>query len=144
MMAAKRIVCIGNRFKPEDSAGPMVYDHIMGGSIPEGVDVIDGGLAGLNLLRFFDGAVRVVIVDAVTGFRSSGGVLALTARDAERNAGAGFDHSAGIAYCLRMLPYVHEGRLPEIFLVGIQGAATPDRISKAAGMSLEIAGKGMI
>lgn len=142
-MTAKRIICVGNRFKPEDSAGPMVYDHIMSGGIPKGIEVIDGGLSGLNLLRVFDGAVRVIIVDAVTGFRSSGGVIALTARDAKRHADAGFDHNAGIAYCLRILPYVQEGKLPEIFLVGIEGAATPDRISKAAGMSLEIADRGM-
>ncbi len=142
-MTAKRIVCVGNRFKPEDSAGPRVYDHIMGGSIPKGIEVIDGGLAGLNLLRYFDGAIRVIIVDAVTGFRSSGGVFALTARDAQRHADTEFDHNAGIAYCLRMLPHVHEGRLPEIFLVGIQGAATPDIISTAAGMSLDIADRGM-
>lgn len=141
-MTAKRIVCVGNRFKPEDSAGPMVYDYIMSGSIPKGVEVIDGGLAGLNLLRFFDDAVRVIFVDAVRGFRSSGGVLALTAQDARRHADAGFDHNAGISYCLRILPYVHEGKLPEIFLVGIEGTATPDRISKAAGMSLELADRG--
>ena len=142
-MTAKRIICVGNRFRTEDSAGPMVYDHIVNGSIPKGVEVIDGGLAGINLLRFFDGAVRVIIVDAVTGFKSSGGVFAISAQDAKGHADAGFDHNAGIAYCLRMLPHVLEGRLPEIFLVGIQGAATPDRISKAAGMSLEIADRGV-
>jgi hydrogenase maturation protease len=143
MNIAKRIVCVGNRFRPEDSAGPMVYDHLLGGSIPKGVEVIDGGLAGLNLLRFFDGALRVIIVDAVKGFRSSKGVVALTAQDAGRHADVRFGHNAGIAYCLRILPEVHEGKPPEIFLVGIEGIPTPDKISNAAEMSLEIAALGM-
>ncbi|MEJ2655624.1 MAG: hydrogenase maturation protease [Desulfobacterales bacterium] len=139
MKPLKRIICVGNRFRPEDSAGPMVYDHLLSSRIPKGVEVIDGGLAGLNLLRFFDNAVRVVLIDAVKGFRSSGGVFTLTVKDAGRHADAMFGHNAGLAYCLRVLPEVHEGKLPEIFIVGIQGPPKPDKISKAAGMSLEIA-----
>lgn len=143
MTIDRRIICVGNRFRPEDSAGPMVYDHLLGGGIPKGVEVIDGGLGGLNLLRFFDGAVRVIIVDAVKGFGSSGGVVALTAQDAGRYADVRFGHNAGIAYCLRTLPDVHKGKPPEVFLVGIEGTATPDKIFKAADMSLEIAARGM-
>ena len=142
MNTKKRIICIGNRYRPEDSAGPMVYDQLVSDRLPRDIEVIDGGLAGLNLLRFMHGADRVVFIDAVNGFRPSGGVIVLDAEDASKNTDTIFGHSAGIAYCLRVLPEVHDGKLPEIFVVGIEGTPDPDKILKAADMSLKIATHG--
>jgi hydrogenase maturation protease len=142
MNTKKRIVCVGNRYRPEDSAGPMVYDLLVSNRLPGDIEVIDGGLAGLNLLRFIHGADRVVFIDAVNGFRPSGGVIVLDAEDASRHADTIFGHSAGLAYCLRVLPEVHNSKLPEIFVVGIEGTTDPDKILKAAEMSLKIANQG--
>jgi hydrogenase maturation protease len=142
MNTKKRIVCVGNRYRPEDSAGPMVYDQLVSDRLPRDIEVIDGGLAGLNLLRFMHGADRVVFIDAVNGFRPSGGVIVLDAKDASRHADTIFGHSAGLAYFLRVLPEVHNGKIPEIFVVGIEGITDPDKILKAAEMSLKIATHG--
>jgi len=142
MKTKKRIICVGNRYRPEDSAGPMVYDQLVSDRLPKDIEVIDGGLAGLNLLRFIHGADRVVFIDAVNGFRPSGGVIVLDAKDASRHADTIFGHSAGIAYCLRVLPEVHDGKLPEIFVVGIEGTTDPDKILRAAEISLKIATQG--
>jgi len=130
---------VGNRYRPEDSAGPLVYDQLMSGRLPGDIDVIDGGLAGLNLLRFMNGVDRVVFIDAVNGFRPSGDVIILDAEDASRHADKIFGHSAGLSYFLRVLPEVHDGKLPEIFVIGIEGITDPDKILKAAKMSLKIA-----
>jgi hydrogenase maturation protease len=138
----KRIICVGNRFKPEDSAGPMVYDQLANHRFPGNIEVIDGGLAGLNLLRFIHGADRIVFIDAVNGFKPFDGVIVLNAEDASRHADTIFGHSAGLAYCLRVLPEVHDGKMPEIFVVGIEGATDPDKILKAAEISLKIAAHG--
>jgi hydrogenase maturation protease len=140
--AKKRIICVGNRYKPEDSAGPMVYDQLMSSRLPGDIEVIDGGLAGLNLLRFMHGAERVVFIDAVNGFKPFGGVIVLDAKDASRHADTIFGHSSGLAYCLRVFPEVHDGELPEIFVVGIEGTTDPEKILKAAEMGLEIANQG--
>jgi len=142
MMQKKRIICVGNRYRPDDSAGPLVYDQLVSDGLPEDIEVIDGGLAGLNLLRFIHGADRVVFIDAVNGFKSSGGVIVLDAKDASRHADAIFGHNAGLSYCLRVLPEVHDGQLPEIFVVGIEGTTNPEKILKAAEMSLKIASQG--
>jgi hydrogenase maturation protease len=139
----KRIICVGNRYRPEDSAGPLVYDQLMSGRLPGDIDVIDGGLAGLNLLRFMNGVDRVVFIDAVNGFgRPSGDVIILDVEDASRHADTIFGHGAGLSYFLRVLPEVHDGKLPEIFVVGIEGITDPDNILKAAKMSLKIATQG--
>ncbi len=138
----KRIICVGNRFRHEDSAGPMVYDQLAIHRLPGDIEVIDGGLAGLNLLRFMYGADRIVFIDAVNGFKPFDGVIVLNAKDASRHADTIFGHSAGLAYCLRVLPEVHDGKLPEIFVVGIEGDTDPDKILKAAKISIKIATHG--
>jgi len=133
---------VGNRYRPEDSAGPMVYDQLVSGRIPGDIEVIDGGLAGLNLLRFITGSDRVVFIDAVNGFRPSGGVIVLDAKDASQHADIIFGHNAGLSYCLRVLPEVHDGKLPEIFVVGIEGPPDSDKILEAAEVSLNIVTRG--
>jgi hydrogenase maturation protease len=142
-MNKKRIICVGNRFRSEDSAGVMVYDQLVSDKLPKDIEVIDGGLAGLNLLRFIHDADRVVFIDAVNGFIPSGGVIVLDAKDASRHADTTFGHGAGLAYCLRILPEIYNDNLPEIFIVGIEGATDPDIILKAAEMSLDIAARGV-
>ena len=142
MNTKKRIICVGNRYKPEDSAGPLVYEKLASNELPGNIELIDGGLAGLNLLRFVDGTDRMVFIDAVNGFRPSGGVIVLDAEDASRHADTVFGHSAGLSYFLRVLPQVHDGKLPEIFVVGIEGTPDSDKIFKAAEVSLKIATLG--
>ena len=141
-MQKKRIICVGNRYRSDDSAGPMVYDQLISDGLPEDIEVIDGGLAGLNLLRFIHGADRVVFIDAVNGFKPSGGVIVLDAKDASQHTDAIFGHNAGLSYCLRVLPEIHDGKLPEIFVVGIEGAPSSDKILKAAEVSLKVATLG--
>lgn len=142
MDTTKKIICVGNRYQPGDSAGPLVYEQLVNNAITRDIELIDGGLAGLNLLRFMHGADRVVFIDAVNGFRPFGGVIVLDAEDASRHADTVFGHSAGLSYFLRVLPEVHDGKLPEIFVVGIEGAPDSDKILKAAEVSLKIATLG--
>ena len=40
-MQKKRIICVGNRYRPEDSAGPMVYDQLVNDKLPKDIEVID-------------------------------------------------------------------------------------------------------
>lgn len=138
----KRIICVGNRYNAQDAAGPMVYDHLVRGVLPRDVEVIDGGLAGLDLLRFVQGAQRVVFVDAVSGSDGPDGVVVLDVDEAARRAGAVYDHSAGLGYLLRVLPEVCEGTIPEVLLVGVQGVPDQSTIAAAADMSLTIAVEG--
>ncbi|HVP10280.1 MAG TPA: hydrogenase maturation protease [Phycisphaerae bacterium] len=138
----KRIICIGNRFEPQDSAGSLVYDRLMETLLPPDVEVIDGGLAGLDLLHFLEGAQRVVFVDAVSGFDTPGGIAVLTAEQAARSVGATFDHSAGLAYLLGSLNGALDGPVPEVFVVGIAGIPDHDTIMTAVDLALSITAEG--
>ncbi|MBI4879113.1 MAG: hydrogenase maturation protease [Planctomycetes bacterium] len=140
--AARRIVCVGSRFAPDDRAGPLVCDALRSAPLPGGVEVIDGGLGGLDLLRFVAGAERVVFVDAVRGFAPGKRVLLLSAAEASRGALPAYGHDGGLAYLLRALPNVLERPLPEVLVVGIEGEPDAESVARAAALSLSVATRG--
>ena len=133
-----RIICVGNPFLLEDMAGRLVYERLSQMVLPDGVEVIDGGLGGLNLLPFLDGADRVVFVDAVKGFGSPGEVVAIDSARMDLAASRCFDHAAGLGYLCSILPAVCEQRVPHITLVGVEGYPTERSIAEATAMALEV------
>ena len=137
-----RIVCVGNRYAAQDAAGPKVYDRLVQRALPPGIEVIDGVLAGLDLLRFVEGARRVIFFDAVVGFAQPGNVVVLGAGEAANGATGPYDHAAGIAYLFRLLPHVCDEAMPEVVLVGIEGDPDDETICAAANTCLEIATSG--
>lgn len=139
------IICIGNRFVGEDAAGPAVYDRLQQMSqLPDDIEVIDGGLMGLNLLPLLEREGRVVFVDAVSGYGLPGEIVVLDQRQIVESIGdLSYDHNAGLGYLLAILPQVCEKKMPEeIVLVGIEGTFTKELIAAAATRSLELAING--
>lgn len=142
----KFLICIGNRFVGHDSGGLAVYDFLKKSqSLPEGIELIEGGLAGLNLLPFLEQGGRVVFVDAVHGFTSPGESVILDRQEILQSSPAPhYDHEAGLAYLLAILPHVCEGEMPEeIALVGLEGECEQVVIERAARQSLRIVSQGM-
>lgn len=140
--AALRIVCIGNSLRPEDAAGPRVFEALLEAGLPSGVEAIDGGLGGIDLLGALEGARRVVFVDAVEGFTDVGATVVLAPEDLGDSAQEVFGHGAGLPYLLRIAPAVLEGALPEMIVLGLEGEASPAMIEAAAARSLELVRHG--
>lgn len=140
------IICIGNRFVDEDAAGLQVFDHLQTlGLVPAGVELVEGGLAGLNLLPLLEMGGRVVFVDAVRGYTRPGEIVLVSHQEIVQAVGSmSFDHGAGLPYLLAVLPKVCEGQLPEeIILLGLEGRCTSQTIERAAEMSVAIAVHGI-
>lgn len=137
-MIESRIICIGNRLAAEDRAGLQVYDHLLGKKIPNSIEVIEGGIAGLDLLCFLENVFTIVFVDAVAGFTSPGKIIVMDqAEIKEKLYSVHYGHDAGIAYLLTVLPKVCQGDLPhKIFLVGLEGICSPETIAEAADLAL--------
>ncbi|MBF0119234.1 MAG: hydrogenase maturation protease [Desulfobacterales bacterium] len=135
----KRIICIGNRYIQSDSAGPCVYDYLKEQNLSQDIEVIDGGLHGIDLLRFIEGAERVVFVDSIYGFGNSNKVVVMEAKDIVSESVNRYDHSAGLLYLLQILPHICEGDIPYIYLVGIEGLPNNDIVKKAACIAVKIA-----
>ncbi len=140
------IICIGNRFVEEDSAGLQVFDCIQEmRPLPSGIELVEGGLAGLNLLPLLERGGRVVFVDTVRGFTQAGDIVFLSHREILQSPGQfRFGHEAGLPYLLAVLPKVCEGELPEdIVLLGLEGRCGQETLEKAAKMSVAIAVHGL-
>lgn len=140
------IVCIGNRFVESDAAGPLVFDQLQAMQpLPHGIELIEGGLAGLNLLPLLEQGGRVVFVDAVRGFAEAGEMVLLDRQEIlDIDSQPHFDHGAGLPYVLAVLPRVCDGELPEeIFLLGLEGNCTTQTIERAAGLSIAVAAHGV-
>ncbi len=135
----RRIVCVGNRLRPDDAAGPSVFDQLSVTNLPADVEVVEGGLAGLDLLRVVEGSDRVVFVDQVSGAVAERGVAVLKAEDVAACAPAAYDHAAGLPYLLRVLPAVCAGPVPEVLVVGVAGTPDACSIERAAELAVRLA-----
>lgn len=138
MGTGAKIICVGNRYAPEDALGPRVYDHLRRGELPPGVVALDGGLAGVNLLGAVEGVERVVFVDALTGFGRPREVVVLTDPDASVPARA-LGHGSGLGYLLRALPVACEPPPPSWAVVGAEGTPDAALVSEVAARALELA-----
>jgi len=134
-----RIICIGNRLICEDAAGPAIHDRLSARDLPADVELIDGGTAGLNLLRFLDGAERVVLVDSIVGYGAPGETIVLDADDVSAMAADVYDHAAGLPYLLRCLPHVCEEGVPQVMMVGVEGLPDDRALARAAELALHLA-----
>ncbi len=134
-----RIICIGNRYCEQDLAGPLVYDHLCGVNLAKNIEIIDGGLGGLDLLRFMTGCKCLVLVDSINGFTQPGSIAILTREEVCATDCRTLDHSSGLIYALKILPEIAEEPVPEILIVGIEGRASGRLIETAAKKCLEIA-----
>ena len=157
----KRVVCIGNPFIPGDDLGSRVYQQLAMEPLPDGLEIIDGGLAGLNLLRCFDHCRRLVFVDALhpdgpdsiyvwqyfesgvhSGFHPMQNTASATLfhADADSAPCAHYGHSAGLGYLLQAARAVRGAEPgPDIYLIGAHGDAPDSLIPTIAGLSLRVA-----
>jgi hydrogenase maturation protease len=136
---AARILCIGNRYVGEDDFGPRVYDTLAGMERPADVEIVDGGLAGLNLLRFLEDGRPVVFVDAISGFAPVGEITVIEGDIIARQATGKFGHEAGLPFLLHVLPAVADNPPPRIRLIGCEGGASDGAVLEAARLSLQLA-----
>lgn len=61
------IIGLGNPLMGDDGAGIYIVEELKKSDLPEYVDVIDGGTAGVGLIDLMSGYSRVIVVDAVRG-----------------------------------------------------------------------------
>lgn len=141
-MNASAIICLGNRFVHGDDIGCRVYDCLTSKPDLQDVDIIDGGLCGLDLLRLMEGRQRVVFADAVT---VAGGIDSIAVLNHEEVAAyaVSYGHSAGLPYLLHMLPHACPPPWPEIALAGADGEADDATVLALAERCMTLARHGL-
>ncbi|MBN9618687.1 MAG: hydrogenase maturation protease [Actinobacteria bacterium] len=68
------VVGCGNLLRSDDGVGPVLIRHLWEGGVPEGVRLVDGGTAGMDVSFQMRGAERVILVDACTSGETPGTV----------------------------------------------------------------------
>jgi len=60
------ILCYGNEYMGDDSAGIIVYDFLSKKKFPEHVKIFNAGISGSRSLSLFEGVKLVCIIDAIS------------------------------------------------------------------------------
>ncbi|PJB36986.1 MAG: hypothetical protein CO108_22120 [Deltaproteobacteria bacterium CG_4_9_14_3_um_filter_63_12] len=132
-----RIVCVGNRLFDGDQVGPKVYDRLLAGGIEPGIELVDGGTAGLRLLRSFDDVQRVVIVDTVVGFGAPGSLHWLSAASVAELAAPQDGHSGGVPYLIAAHLLVNGPGRAKIEVLGVEQGASDWQVQAACKAVIE-------
>jgi len=135
----KRIIGIGNRLVEDDAIGPRVVDLLADRELPEDVDLVEGGLSGLDLLTSFSGCDRIVLVDAVSGYGRPGQTMSIRAEDAAATGEDRYDHAAGLGSLLRAWSCISPGDDVEIRVLGVEAPASDADLEEAATRALRLA-----
>ena len=121
-----RILGCGNPLMGDDGVGIRVMEELKKTHLNEmdGVEIIDAGVCGLDLLNLFEGASKVIIVDAVVSGGGSGCEIGSIRRFSgdELKEGGLQDvfsvHDIGISDVLNIGEHVQS--MPEIVVFGIE------------------------
>lgn len=87
-MAGRTVVIgVGNLLLRDEGVGIHVVQELRKKALPPGVEVIDGGVAGIRLLDLFSGAQKLLLIDAAEMGLESGSVVRFTPEEARFQSG---------------------------------------------------------
>lgn len=72
------ILGVGNLLLQDEGVGVHAIQALQKCSLPEGVELIDGGTAGVDLLPYVSEAKQIIVIDAVKGGTEPGAIYRLT------------------------------------------------------------------
>ncbi len=118
-MGRTLILGVGNMLQKDDGIGVFVVNHLLesGIELPEGVDIVDGGTAGLDLIPIMYDYERIIIVDALKVNDAPGSVYRFTPEHLLSSTSQISLHEIGISEILKMLKI--QGANPEVEIIGI-------------------------
>jgi hydrogenase maturation protease len=134
------ILGLGNPLQGDDGVGCRVAQELEQGTLeqrtlPDDVEVMDGGTPGIGLLNLFEGRECVIIVDAAEMGRAPGEVVRFRPEDVTLTGSAQrFSlHRSGVADALALARAL-KLTLPEIVVFGVQ----PKRVDWNDSLSPEV------
>ena len=135
-MAKMKIIGLGNSFMGDDAIGVLVARQLHAYSSAQ-VSILEGGLAGLNLLHDMEGAETLILIDAVHSHSKAGTIFRFTLpQDLEKigklawGTSTSSTHAFGLAEALT-LAHTLEVLPAHVILFGIE----LDHIQKGHALS---------
>ena len=112
------ILGLGNILLGDEGVGVRVAEQLISHPLPDSVEVIDGGTAGYELLNFFEGREKIIIVDAVKTEDIPGSVYKIDLSILEDDDTMHLSlHQIGLKNVFKMASLMDIN--PEVILVGI-------------------------
>ena len=130
------VLGIGNILKKDDGVGVHVANMLLDehAGLPERVEIMDGGTAGLDCIPFMAGRERIIVIDALKADSPPGSVYHFKASHLVDDGAAFSQHHIGLATIIRMLNIL--GHNPDIEVIGIVPA---DIVSDEIGLTPPVA-----
>ncbi len=109
---------LGNLLMGDEGIGIRCIEHLRTMQLPAGIDLLDGGTAGFQLLSYLDEYDHVIFIDATSGPGIPGEVQVLRPRFASDFPRSLTSHDIGLRDLLQAAELLDE--LPELYLITIQ------------------------
>jgi hydrogenase maturation protease len=130
------IMGVGNYLMGDEGVGVHAANLLYKRSLPENVDVVDGGTGGFHLLEYFEKYPRIILIDATLDNNPVGSVRLIKPKFASDFPKAMSTHDIGLKDMVSSIQLL--GKFPEIhlFVVSIetiqqQGVEMTDEIEAA-------------
>jgi hydrogenase maturation protease len=119
--ASVLIVGIGNLLLSDEGVGVHAVRGLAQQVLPPGVEVLDGGTSGADLVDHLEGRTKVIVIDAASGDGPPGTVYRCEARELIEQEGSLSLHEFGLADSLHMAERL--GCAPQrVIVLGVQPA----------------------
>jgi hydrogenase maturation protease len=131
------VLGVGNTLLKDEGVGVHVIEQLQSMNLPEDVEVLDGGVLGLDLLENMEGRKKVIIVDAVQGGEAPGTIYRLTRKniDMGKNRFLSSLHDIDLPYVLNVADFM--GKHIDPVIIGVE----PKDMSVGLELSKEIEAK---
>ncbi|MDD5773408.1 MAG: HyaD/HybD family hydrogenase maturation endopeptidase [bacterium] len=114
------ILGIGNILLKDEGVGVHVAQQMMKMPLPENVEVIDGGTAGLDLLLYIKGRTKIIVIDCVRGGKKPGIIYRLVPEDLVKDESKILSlHQVDFHETLNLLSMT-TAIMPEVIIIGIE------------------------
>ena len=111
------IMGIGNYLMGDEGVGVHVAQRLAKETLPEGVDVLDGGTGGFFLMEYFENYPVVILIDATLDDRPTGTIRVIEPRFAADFPRAMSTHDIGLRDLVEGLAIL--GKMPKIHLFAV-------------------------
>jgi len=131
------ILGVGNYIMGDDGFGIHVVNYLNSLSIPENVEVVDGGTKGVELLHYFENKKSVIIVDVIDLGKEPGEIIEFSNNEVQKYFNIKFSgHELGVTDLLIDAELIDI--LPEnIVIIGCQ----PEKIDITTELSENLKSK---
>lgn len=127
------IMGIGNYLMGDEGVGVHVAQRLAKETLPEGVDVLDGGTGGFFLMEYFENYPVVILIDATLDDRPTGTIRVIEPRFASDFPRAMSTHDIGLRDLVEGLAIL--GKLPKIYLFAVSiETVQPQQIELSPGL----------